>query len=279
MKERTQRIFARFLRANTPLTFEDLSKEFRISERTLRNELALINEFLAEHQYPMVTTARGKGMKLILPDQESEKLLAQVGGNREKDYYRPDERFLALLLDIADTAKTTLLYEMEEKLQVSKSTLDEDMRKLRQYLKRYAISVVSLPKQGIVLQGDERSVRSMLYDVINRMTDIDQLMRYKETDTVNKFVLDYLDKRVLRILGEHYDEVLKKSRVEINHLYRNQIILFLGIWVRRVREGSTVSELTKARAEIEAGPVRNFVDAICTDFSLNPSLNEIKYIT
>ncbi|GJM73745.1 hypothetical protein HMSSN036_59610 [Paenibacillus macerans] len=210
MKERTQRIFARFLRVNTPLTFEDLSKEFRISERTLRNELALINEFLAEHHYPMVTTARGKGMKLILPDQESEKLLAQVGGNREKDYYRPDERFLALLLDIADTTKTTLLYEMEEKLQVSKSTLDEDMRKLRQYLNRYAISVVSLPKQGIVLQGDERSIRSMLYDVINRMTDIDQLMRYRETDAVNKFVLDYLDKRVLRILGEHYDEVLKK---------------------------------------------------------------------
>ncbi|MBT2288929.1 BglG family transcription antiterminator [Paenibacillus albidus] len=279
MKERTQRIFARFLRVNTPLTFEDLSKEFRISERTLRNELVLINEYLAENNYPIVTTARGKGMKLILPDKESEKLLAQVGGNREKDYYRPDERFLALLLDIADTTKTTLLYEMEEKLQVSKSTLDEDMRKLRQYLNQYAISVVSLTKQGIVLQGDERSIRSMLYGVINSMTDIDQLMRHRDTDAVTKFVLDYLDKRVLKVLGEHYDEVLNKSRVEINHVYRNQIILFLGVWVRRIQEGNTVSELAKVRAEIEEGPVRNFVDAICTDFSLYPSLNEIKYIT
>lgn len=279
MKERTQRIFARFLRVTTPLTFEDLSKEFRISERTLRNELVLINEYLAENNYPMVTTTRGKGMKLILPDKESEKLLAQVGGSREEDYYRPDERFLALLLDIADPAKTTLLYEMEEKLQVSKSTLDEDMRKLRQYLNPYAISVVSLTKQGIVLQGDERSIRSMLYDVINSMTDIDHLMRYRDTDAVNKLVLDYLDKRVLQVLGERYDEVLKKSRVEFNHVYRNQIILFLGVWVRRIQEGNTVSGLAKVRAEIEEGPVRNFVDTICTDFSLYPSLNEIKYIT
>ncbi|MNW38498.1 Transcriptional regulator MtlR [compost metagenome] len=279
MKERTQRIFARFLRVNTPLTFEDLSKEFRISERTLRNELVLINEYLAENNYPMVTATRGKGMKLILPDKESEKLMTQVGGSREKDYYRPDERFLALLLDIADTTKTTLLYEMEEKLQVSKSTLDEDMRKLRQYLNPYAISVVSLTKQGIVLQGDERSIRSMLYDVMNSMTDIDHLMRYRDADAVNKFVLDYLDKRVLQILEEHYDEVLKKSRVEINHVYRNQIILFLGVWVKRIQEGNTVSELAKVRAEIEEGPVRNFVDAICADFSLYPSLNEIKYIT
>jgi transcriptional antiterminator/mannitol/fructose-specific phosphotransferase system IIA component (Ntr-type) len=279
MKERTQRIFARFLRVNTPLTFEDLSKEFRISERTLRNELVLINEYLAENNYPIVSTTRGKGMRLILPAQESEKLLAQVGGSWEKDYYRPDERFLALLLDIADSTKTTLLYEMEEKLQVSKSTLDEDMRKLRQYLSPYAISVVSLTKQGIVLQGDERSIRSMLYGVIHSMTDIDHLMSDGDPDAVNKFVLEYLDKNVLQALGAQYDEVLKKSRVEINHVYRNQIILFLGIWVRRMQEGNTVSEFAKVRAEIGEGPVRKFVDAICADFSLSPSSNEIKYIS
>ncbi|WP_068501699.1 BglG family transcription antiterminator [Paenibacillus kribbensis] len=277
MKERTRRIFARFLRVSTPLTFEDLSKEFRISERTLRNELVLINEYLAENNYPVVTTSRGEGMKLVLPDKETKKLLAQVGDNKEKNYYRPDERFLALLLDITDTTKTTLLYEMEGKLQVSKSTLDEDMRKLRQYLNQYGISVESLTKQGIVLQGDERSIRSMLFEVINSMTDIDQLMRY--TDTVSKFVLDYLDRKVLQTLGKHYDELLKKSNVETNHVYRNQITLFVAIWGRRVQEGNTVSELTKARAEIKEGPVRNFVDSICADFSLYPSLNEIKYIT
>ncbi|MGG0425885.1 PTS sugar transporter subunit IIA [Priestia megaterium] len=283
MKERTRRVFTRFLTVNTYLTFEELSKEFRISERTLRNELVLINEYLAENNYPIVTTTRGKGMKLVLSGKEPKKLLSQVGGDREKDYYQPNERFLALLLDIADTTKTTLLYEMEDKLGVSKSTLDEDMRKLRQFLKEYAISVVSLTKQGIVLQGDERSIRSMLYDVINSMTNIDHLMGYRDTDAVitfiDRFVLDYLDKRVLQVLEEQYDAVLKKSRVEINHVYRNQIILFLGVWVRRVQEGNTVSELAKVRAEIEENPIRSFVDAICTEFALYPSLNEIKYIT
>jgi len=279
MKERTQRIFSRFLRVNTPLTFEDLSKEFHISERTLRNELMLINEYLAENHYPAVTTSRGQGMKLLLPDQTTQKLLAQVGGHTDKDYYRPDERFLALLLEIADTTKITLLYEMERKLQVSKSTLDEDMRKLRQYLYQYGISVVSLTKQGIVLQGDERSIRSMLYEVMNSMTDIDQLMRYERTDVASKFALDYLDPQVLQQLGHHYDELLKKSSVEGNQLYRNQIILFVATWVRRVKGGNTVNDSTKARTEIKEGPVRTFIDAICEEFSLYPSLNEIKYIT
>lgn len=283
MKKRTQRVFTRFLTTNTHLTFEDLSKEFHISERTLRNEIVLINDYLTENNYPIVTTTRGIGMKLPLSDKEREKLLTQVGDDWDKEYYQPDERLLAILLDIVDSSKITLLYEMEERLQVSKSTLDEDMRKLRQSLKKYAISVLSLTKQGIVLQGDERFIRSMLYDVINCTTDIDHLIGYSDTDAeitfADKFVLDYLDNSVLQVIGDLYDEVLKKSMEEINHVYRDQVILFLGVWLRRLQEGNTVSELANTRAEIIEGPVKTFVDTICEEFAIHPSINEIKYIT
>ncbi|MCM3670996.1 PTS sugar transporter subunit IIA [Mesobacillus maritimus] len=283
MKKRTQRVFTRFLTVSTFLTFEELSKEFSTSERTLRNELALINKYLTDNHFPTVTTTRGKGLRLDLSDEDREQLLLKIGDNRKTDYYQPNERFLALLLEIVDTTKTTMLYEMEEKLQVSKSTLDEDMRKLRVFLKDYGITVVSLPKQGIVLRGFERSIRSMLYDVMNSMTDINYLMGYRDTEAVftfaEQFLLDYLDTNVLKVIAEHYDEVLEVSRERINHVYRNQIILFLAIWVRRLREGNTLSELAKVRAEIKEGPVRNFVDSICLEFDLYPSLNEIKYIT
>ncbi|MGM0900569.1 MAG: BglG family transcription antiterminator [Bacillota bacterium] len=283
MKQRTQRIFTRFLTGRTFLTFEELSKEFSISERTLRNEMVLINKYLTDNNNPAITTTRGKGLKLDLSDEYREELLLKIGDARETDYYQPNERFLALLLDIVDTTKTTMLYEMEGKLQVSKSTLDEDMRKLRMFLKDYGISVVSLPKQGVVLRGFERTIRSMLYDVINSMTDINYLMGYRDNEAVftfaEQFLLEYLDPSVLEVVAEHYDEVLEKSRAEINYVYRNQIILFLGIWVRRLQEGNTLSQLSKVRAEIKEGPVRNFVDSICLEFDLYPSLNEIKYIT
>lgn len=283
MKERTLRILSRFLKVNTFLTIEDLSKEFNISERTFRNELVLINKYLAKNNSPTITTIRGKGLKLDLCEEKRENLLSKIGNDMQKDYYSPNERLLALLLNIADSTKVTLLYEMEEKLQVSKSTLDEDMRKLRQLLKEYAIFIVSLPKQGVVLEGDERSIRSMLYDVINNTTDIDYLIGYLDIDSVkthaNQFVLDYLDTSTLNVIGELYDDILRKSRAEINQVYRKQIILFLGIWVRRMQEGNTLSELAKVRAQIKDGSVKYLIDSICMEFGLNPSLNEIKYIT
>ncbi|WP_226669752.1 BglG family transcription antiterminator [Metabacillus litoralis] len=282
MKERTQRVLTRFLSVNTFLTCKDLSKEFNISERTFRNELTLINNYLVENKYPIIASTRGRGLKLALSDKDREELISRIGDSKESNYYSPNERFLALLLEISDNTKTTLLYEMEEILQVSKSTMDEDMRKLRHYLKKYGIFVVSLTKQGIVLKGDERSIRSMLYDVINSMTDIDYLMGYREKDGVSKFVdqfvLEYLDSRVLRIIGKQYDNIMKKSVIEINHVYRNQSILFLAIWIRRLQEGNTLSELGKVRTAIKEGSVRNLIDSICIELGLFPSVNEIKYV-
>ncbi|MEM5597834.1 HTH domain-containing protein [Niallia circulans] len=135
MKERTKQVLKRLLTANTYLTLEDLSNEYHISQRTLRNELMLINEFLQSNNYSLVTTKRGKGMQLTLAHRDAKTLLERMNAEGTKEYYHPDERFLVLLLDIADTSKTTLLYEMEGRLQVSKSTVDEDMRKIRQHLK------------------------------------------------------------------------------------------------------------------------------------------------
>lgn len=229
MKEQTQRVLTRFLSVNTFLTCKDLSKEFNISERTFRNELTLINHYLVENSYPIITSTIGKGLKLELSEEEREKLTSTIGDSNESNYYRPNERFLALLLDISNTTKKTLLYEMEEILQVSKSTMDEDMRKLRHFLKKYGIFVVSLTKQGIILKGDERSIRSMLYDVINSMTDIDYLMGYREIDGVNtfadQFVWEYLDSRILRMIGKQYDNIMKKSGAEINQSCLEKISL------------------------------------------------------
>ncbi|MCF7621890.1 hypothetical protein M4D76_22545 [Peribacillus frigoritolerans] len=67
------------------MTCEDLSKEFNISERTFRNELVLINKYLAENNYPSITTTRGKGLKLDLTDVDREKLLSKIGDDRRND--------------------------------------------------------------------------------------------------------------------------------------------------------------------------------------------------
>ncbi|KLV22058.1 transcription antiterminator BglG [Niallia circulans] len=282
MKERTKQVLKRLLTANTYLTLEDLSNEYHISQRTLRNELMLINEFLQSNNYSLVTTKRGKGMQLTLAHRDAKTLLERMNAEGTKEYYHPDERFLVLLLDIADTSKTTLLYEMEGRLQVSKSTVDEDMRKIRQHLKKYGIQVVSLPKQGVVLQGDERSIRSMLFDVINNRTDFDYITLSsrmpKEINFEARLVLNFLERERIKIIAQLYNQQLKQLNPDVNPLYHNQVILFLAIWIRRIHDGNTISDTVKGKRELTEGQIRDFIDQICERFKLYPSLSEMKYI-
>ncbi|WP_097043169.1 BglG family transcription antiterminator [Terribacillus aidingensis] len=283
MKERTQKILIRISSVNSFLTYKDLSKEFFISERTLRNELFLINDYLAQNDYPQIITARGKGLKLNLSEKERKRLLFNIGDEITHAYYGPNERFLALLLDIVNPLTTTILYEMGEKLQVSKSTLDEDMRRLRLFVKDHNISVVSLPKQGVVLHGDERSIRAILYKVITNMVDIDYLMRSVDTEVVlsipNRLGLDYLDAKVLNTMRKLYDEVLERCKIKVNHVYRNQVILLLGIWKRRVQEDEKIIEYCDFDIGNMKGPIKDFISSICSEFDLDIPLSEREYIT
>ncbi len=282
MKERTQRILRRLLTVNTFFPTADLSKEFHISERTLRNELADINDFLEASDLPVIIRKRGKGLKLELISQQRGALLEQLDAGGQSYYYSPEERFLILLFQIADSSTKTWLYEMETQLQISKSTLDEDMRKLRHFLKDYGIKVVSLPKQGVVFQGDERSLRTMIYDVINNFTDIENLIGMKEIFPVvsvsDKIVFQYLSEKMLQVIVEKYDEIFRKSHALVNQIYRNQIILFLSIWIKRLQGGNTISELSKAALFMKESDTRDFVDQVCREFAIVPSINELKYI-
>ena len=46
--------------------------------------------------------------------------------------------------------------------------MDEDIRRLRAALNKYGIEIVSYGKQGLVYKGAERTIRTMLYDLINK---------------------------------------------------------------------------------------------------------------
>ena len=87
------------------------------------------------------------------------------------EFYSRDERILDLVLDIALGQNKVFLYQKEEEYQISKSTLDEDMRRLRTLLKEYGVEVLSIPKQGLVFEAKERIIRTMLYSLVNKAID------------------------------------------------------------------------------------------------------------
>lgn len=275
MKDRTAKILRIFITSDYPVTLEQLEEEFNTSSRTIRNELREINLLLRTNQLPEVKNLRKKGYHLLLDKDQKQRLLDQMDSAEEEHYLDRESRIFDLILSFSLGKNATFLYQKEEAYQISKSSLDEDMRRVRNILKEYGIEVLSVPKQGIVLQGAERSIRTMIYDVINTSVGVISPQGEQEASVNLTILHHYISPQLLKKLEQLYvDSVDKMEDV----IYRNQLLVFTAVWLSRYMREDLIASSAWEAADTPQSDIRDFVTAICDAFQLSPPEVEIKYI-
>ena len=218
---------------------------------------------------------RKKGYHLLLDKDQKQRLLDQMDSAEEEHYLDRESRIFDLILSFSLGKNATFLYQKEEAYQISKSSLDEDMRRVRNILKEYGIEVLSVPKQGIVLQGAERSIRTMIYDVINTSVGVISPQGEQEASVNLTILHHYISPQLLKKLEQLYvDSVDKMEDV----IYRNQLLVFTAVWLSRYMREDLIASSAWEAADTPQSDIRDFVTAICDAFQLSPPEVEIKYI-
>lgn len=279
MKDRTAQIFIRFIHSNYPLTLRELGEEFSISDRTLRNEIKAINDWLLTNELSEIQTIRNRGMKLAVNETEKKQLLQLLVERSAPDYLSREERIFDLILSFTLAEEKIWLYQKEAIYQISKSTMDEDMRRVRSILAEYGIDVLSIPKQGIILKGTERVIRTMIYDVINKsiglLTDLEKSV--DDSNHMERILFKYLPKEIF----QRIDSVYNISISPREDIYRNQLVLFTAIWLGRYLRQNIIAEttFTTDHHDTVQNDIRPFVVDLCSELALAPSNTELNYLT
>lgn len=282
MKARAYDILNQFIAINYPVSLERIAQEFQVSERTIRNEIHEINEFLLLRDMPLINSLRNKGFILELSMEEKKSLIEIIKEKKEKVYFTREERLLDLILEFSLGEPGALIYKKEDEYQVSKSTLDNDMKCLREILSGYEVKLVSLGSQGVILQGSERTIRTMLFDVINRMVGVVNIAQLNNrTLTLNEnILLKYIKLSDFEIVNTLYDSIISETDYDI---YRSQSILLVLIWVYRLNHSDylaiKVPENENVSSECsEESRMTNFIDQVCEEFQMTVPSIEKKYI-
>ncbi|MBO0474298.1 transcription antiterminator [Enterococcus ureasiticus] len=277
MKDRTIQILKRFIRSDYSLTLDELSEDFQISNRTIRNEINEINVFLSSHKMPEIRTIRNKGMLLTLDQTEKKQLDTIIDEKNEFDYLNREERIFDLILAFSLSEHPIFLYQKESEYQISKSTMDEDMRRVRSILLDYGIEVLSIPKQGIVLKGSERTIRTMIYDVVNQSIDSLRFLDEKDVglSVSEKHLFRYIPKNVLKKIDYIYHQTISSKE----DIYRNQLVMFTAIWLSRYLRQELIATSDWEVWDTDQNKLRtSFVDQLCQALAVRPPRSEINYI-
>ncbi|MER0122608.1 BglG family transcription antiterminator [Streptococcus sp. ZJ100] len=273
MKERTIALINLLLLSKLPVQMDQLQKDLQVSARTIRNDIASLNEFLEKYHLPKVQSIRSKGFQLELSEQEEKIFRSYLRDEEMEDYLTREERIVDILLDIALSVDPVFLYRKEEEYRVSKSTIDEDMRQLRQRLISYHVQIVSLPKIGLVLEGKESTIRTMLYAFISSA-----LARDKERFELSRpdIIERYIEPERIQMLDNLFENTIYSIGDQLHRLHFN---LFTCIWMGRIMKGQLV-EATEVPTESvkDIRGIKEYLHRICTYYSLIPTVTELDYI-
>lgn len=110
------------------VTSKEIASLLEVSDRTVRNDVTVLNNILERHGAKIETT-RGKGLILKMPEEVSP-ILSDLAHTPETLQTREDRaNFLLVKLLLSDTAFQ--LGELEDEMFISRTTLENDIRYLR----------------------------------------------------------------------------------------------------------------------------------------------------
>ncbi|VDG26319.1 BglG family transcription antiterminator [Lactiplantibacillus mudanjiangensis] len=280
MTKRTDRIIHILLLRPNGMTIHELSENLNVSDRTIRNEINTINSLLRQRGLSNIYQNRG----FIQLSQSKEDLLKikelRLSGD-DADYYTPKERFVIILFDILTAHQPIFVYQEQDKLKVSKSTIDEDMRILRKFLKQYALQVITSVKDGIYIQGSERLIRTMLVDVITQYSDLSRLINldtsYQETivQSIQNFIPNSLVKQVRLTYINKVHDVGANGNIANDY----QLILHSCVWVRRLLTNDQLVAESHDNWQPDEGKIKAYILQVVQDFELKQVADdEFRYI-
>ncbi|MGM0170251.1 hypothetical protein IGJ39_000322 [Enterococcus sp. AZ140] len=266
MKTRTIELLQRFRAYHYPIKAEQLALEYQVSQRTIRQDVLDANSWLRANQLAEIQTVRKQGFLLRLSDEE-EKRLAEALVTYQEELLNRDERTFDLVLSIAYEQQPVYLNRKEEAFMISKSTMDEDMRRLRADLIKYGIEIVSFGRQGLVYKGAERSIRTMIYDLINKnlgRIDFSARNGTKITAAQRIFQQYFPPSEIVKLEAIYTDTMIRQE----DDIYKNQLLLFTMIWVQRVRKHELIAAINWKNSNEKKDGFTDFIEKVIAEFRL-----------
>ncbi|WP_239772908.1 BglG family transcription antiterminator [Mammaliicoccus sp. I-M36] len=271
LKSRPMNILNIFLNSKESVSAKELSIMFNKTERTIRNDLKDINEFLITNQFFEINNNSGLFI-LNLSNSERSKLKEIVSGEVEEQIYNPAYRKEYIISHALSDDSYKKIYELCEELQISKSTMDKDMKQVRMDLNKFNLKIVSNVSTGLSIEGNERDIRTFLYDYLVKKITEDKVTIDNLFDSYSPLI-HYIDSKNIENIKDTYTKIIS---IEQNDIKLSAIIL-TAIWISRISHNHILAtEKDDKRKQLSI--INIFIDEVINWKALDVSLGEFNYI-
>lgn len=196
----------------------ELAKLLGVSDRTIRNDIAGINNF---YEDVLIEANIRKGYKI----DEYKSQTLNIGISKIIPQ-TSEERCAYIIQELLFGKNKINLVRLQEKIFISKSSLDNDIKKIRRLLARYNSLKIIRRSNYIELIGNEEEKRSLYKNLLTDETKGNFLNLNNMADLFKDFDL-------IRIKAI-FEETLKEYHYHVRELAIPRLMLHIGVTIERM---------------------------------------------
>lgn len=192
---------------------ESLADRLQVGTKTIRNDMKELNRLLEGSA--LVESVSGRYTLFVLDGktfQEKKRIIYN-----QSDYMNsPMKRYGYILNRLMHEEGAVLIDDLAEEICVGRTTINGDLKKLRETLESYQLQIVGKTNTGIRLEGDELSLRLLvleqMYDQVFESFLLDEDLESMVHEYCQEYGLDYMTTQyfmrsytlmVDRVLNDH----------------------------------------------------------------------------
>ncbi|WP_288227305.1 BglG family transcription antiterminator [uncultured Enterococcus sp.] len=220
----------------TPLPMKELAKSFSISERTVRTDIANLNDLL-RNVGAAVTLVRGQGYLLTVLSKEQFTAWWQESMTSADSFLTTSEERQAYLLFLLFKNENPLsLDDFLDQLFISKNTFYSYLKTARDNLMTYQLKVINRPNIGFEVLGNEFAKRQAISDLLIEKDLQEYLIGFTEMELA---LFDTIDLDLLQTL--ELNDLAPLELLDSDYYHKN-ILSHFALALSRFLSGHPITE-------------------------------------
>lgn len=273
ISERDIEIIKILLNTDEPLVADELAERLRVSNKTIRNDLKKIEEYLIKRGLKLLKKP-GTGIMIEGPENKKLDLSTELSSSvKFMEPFSPEARKNYILRRLFMSNKNITIKELAEELYVSKVTIHKDLESVEEWLSKYNLKLIKKTNYGIEISGDEENwrnaaaslivsnkgqdeIKELLYDDYTGRIDYKTLTRLKELIDIDykkleKIVSNMESRLEFMFSDEAFISLIIHIAISMERLRRNKDIRLSKDVLNKLKRHEEYTIAEKAAKEIE----------------------------
>lgn len=238
MNSRLQLILKQLMEARIPITSEQIAIKLQVTSRTVRNDIKQLDHLLKDNG-AFIEPLKGRGYQLeIMCESDFKQLLKQnVDQQQFHIPVEPEDRINYLVKTLLLQENYVKLDDLADKLFISRSTIQNDIRDVRVILKNYHLILEKKPNFGLKLKGDEKNIRFCMAEFLFDRNKIAEEMTAQSMAAIDYGEIELIRRRVM--------DNVRRYHLVLSDVALQNLVIHIAIACKRILEENYVSMVQK----------------------------------